>query len=292
MDLLNRTPPKADKRLAYGQRSTSVWRLVAPAGYGGQACTVAGVRAWRMVARRIRVGLWRISLPGDQSARLCGLVAGVPPGGQCGRRLARHHAGCRFGHGLRVGVGEDVFHWTRSEWSQRGTPPVGIWRSGWRGGTMSRTTAHWLSQLQRSCRGVWWRWLVAVDLRVVIELCGGPRFVNGKPSTIALMGGTPEGVPERYRAADPGELLPLMVPQKLVQGTKDGQIPAEVPARWKQAAERQGDQVEVTMVDGANHFDVVDPESKAWPASRDCYGEVAAKLGAARRQFAGHVAGV
>jgi hypothetical protein len=30
-------------------------------------------------------------------------------------------------------------------------------------------------------------------------------------------------------------------------------------------ARRQGDEVTVTIIIGADHFDVVDPQSKAWP---------------------------
>ena len=109
----------------------------------------------------------------------------------------------------------------------------------------------------------------AVDLRLIIELGGFFSFTNGGPAVEALMGGSPAAVPDRYSAADPAELLPLGIPQILVQGSNDDQIPPTLPMRWAQAASRQGDSVEVKTVPGADHFDVVDPESKAWPVSRD-----------------------
>jgi pimeloyl-ACP methyl ester carboxylesterase len=84
-----------------------------------------------------------------------------------------------------------------------------------------------------------------------------------------LLGGSPKDVPERYAAADPGLLLPLGVPQILVQGSEDDQIPPQLPLRWQQNARRQGDRAEVKIIPGADHFDVVDPESHAWPVSRD-----------------------
>jgi pimeloyl-ACP methyl ester carboxylesterase len=59
-------------------------------------------------------------------------------------------------------------------------------------------------------------------------------------------------------------LLPLGVPQVLIQGSEDDQIPAELPRRWAEMARRQGDTVTVTMIPSADHFDVVDPQSKAW----------------------------
>ena len=83
------------------------------------------------------------------------------------------------------------------------------------------------------------------------------------------MGGSPKQWPERYAAANPGDLLPLSVPQVLVQGSQDDQIPSVLPGRWAEMARRQGDRVEVKIVGGTDHFDVVDPESKAWPVVRD-----------------------
>jgi pimeloyl-ACP methyl ester carboxylesterase len=109
----------------------------------------------------------------------------------------------------------------------------------------------------------------AVDLRLTIDLGGFFSFSNGGPAVRALLGGSPKDVPERYAAADPGELLPLGVPQILVQGSADDQIPPALPMRWQQSAQRQGDRVEVKIVTNADHFDVVDPESRAWPVSRD-----------------------
>jgi acetyl esterase/lipase len=109
----------------------------------------------------------------------------------------------------------------------------------------------------------------AVDLRLTIDLGGFFSFSNGGPAVRALLGGSLKDVPERYAATDPGMLLPLGVPQILVQGSEDDQIPPALPLRWQQNAQRQGDRVEVKIVPGADHFDVIDPESHAWPVSRD-----------------------
>jgi acetyl esterase/lipase len=109
----------------------------------------------------------------------------------------------------------------------------------------------------------------AVDLRLTIDLGGYLRFTSGAPAVRALMGGSPKAVPDHYAAADPGLLLPLGVPQILVQGSEDDQIPPELPNRWAQNAVRQGDRVDVKIVPGADHFDVVDPMSKAWPVSQE-----------------------
>ena len=79
------------------------------------------------------------------------------------------------------------------------------------------------------------------------------------------MGGLPAEVPDRYRQGNPGDLLPINVPQYLLQGTEDDQIPAELPRRWTERGKQRGEHVSAEMIAGADHFDLVDPQSKAWP---------------------------
>jgi acetyl esterase/lipase len=105
----------------------------------------------------------------------------------------------------------------------------------------------------------------AVDLRLTIDLSGYFTFAHDKHEVYSLMGGPPAELQERYRAGNPGDLLPLNAPQILIQGSDDGQIPAQLPDRWAELAPRQGDEVTVTIIVGADHLDVVDPQSKAWP---------------------------
>lgn len=106
----------------------------------------------------------------------------------------------------------------------------------------------------------------AVDLQLTIDLSGHLAFAHDKEEVYALMGGTPTEQPDRYLAADPGHLLPFNIPQTLIQGAADDQIPADLPERWAEKARRQGEQVTLTIIPGAGHFDIVDPQSKAWPA--------------------------
>lgn len=108
----------------------------------------------------------------------------------------------------------------------------------------------------------------AVDLRLTIDLSGYFTFAHDKHEVYALMGGTPKEQPERYQQGDPGELLPFHIPQALIQGAEDGQIPPELPSRWAQMAKRMGEDVTVSIVPNADHFDVVDPESAAWGTVR------------------------
>jgi acetyl esterase/lipase len=109
----------------------------------------------------------------------------------------------------------------------------------------------------------------AVDLRLTIDLSGEGIFAHDRREVHALMGGTPAELPDRYKAGNPGDLLPLNVPQILIQGAEDDQIPPSLPSRWIELAHNAGDTVGLTMVPFADHFDVVDPSSKAWKIVSD-----------------------
>jgi acetyl esterase/lipase len=80
----------------------------------------------------------------------------------------------------------------------------------------------------------------------------------------ALLGGAPEEVPERYAAADPAARLtepsPLRGRIVVVHGTADRHVPV-ANSDWARAVAG----VEVRLLDGVDHFAVMDPGSAAWP---------------------------
>jgi acetyl esterase/lipase len=271
MDILDRTPPKADLRLPYGDLPLQFGDLWIPdfgkpltghryplvvfmhggwwmseygLGYAGFLCEAMrslGVAVWSLEYRRVgdAGGGW----PGTMQDVALGMdhvvkLAGVYHLDTTRVIAAGHSAGGQLAFWLAA-----RHHVPHSSVLGQAQPNVGL------KGVVALAGA--------------------VDLRLTLDLGGFFSFTSGGPAVKALMGGTPKDAPERYAAADPGELLPLGVPQILVQGTEDDQIPPTLPTRWADAARRQGDPVEVHMVPGAGHFDVVDPESKAWPASRD-----------------------
>jgi acetyl esterase/lipase len=104
----------------------------------------------------------------------------------------------------------------------------------------------------------------AVDLRLAIDLAGTGQFAHDKREVHQLMGGDPSQLPGRYRAGNPGDLLPLSADQILIQGNNDDQIPPELPTRWAEKSRKLGSRVSVKIIPGAGHFDIVDPESAAW----------------------------
>jgi acetyl esterase/lipase len=84
-----------------------------------------------------------------------------------------------------------------------------------------------------------------------------------------LLGGEPDAVPERSAAASPGELIPLGVPQLLLTGEDDPDVPPDHVAHYARRARAAGDDVRERRIAGAGHFEVVAPWSPGWWVVRE-----------------------
>jgi acetyl esterase/lipase len=70
----------------------------------------------------------------------------------------------------------------------------------------------------------------------------------------------------RYDDASPIATLPHGMPEIHIVGTLDNPWRIAINQDYASLARSMGEQVEVVLLDGANHFDVVDPCGPAWPA--------------------------
>jgi pimeloyl-ACP methyl ester carboxylesterase len=68
----------------------------------------------------------------------------------------------------------------------------------------------------------------------------------------------------RLALTDPARLLPLGVPQLIVMGELDAIVPPEHGMWWRRRAEARGDVVELAVIPGAGHFELVAPWSPPW----------------------------
>lgn len=88
--------------------------------------------------------------------------------------------------------------------------------------------------------------------------CGGAATID------ALVGGGARPPAQRYLDTSPRALLPLGVPQTVVSGSRDGTVPPQFGRDYAAAAKAAGDRVEAVVIDGADHFALIDPGSPAW----------------------------
>jgi dipeptidyl aminopeptidase/acylaminoacyl peptidase len=110
------------------------------------------------------------------------------------------------------------------------------------------------------------------DVAGVVSLAGitdlavyGAAAGDCNASVARLVGGGPSEVPERYRAVSPIELLPIGVRLALVHGELDSIVPVAQTENFARRAAASGDEVDVTVITDAGHFELMAPESAAWP---------------------------
>lgn len=77
---------------------------------------------------------------------------------------------------------------------------------------------------------------------------------------------SPAEGPQRYAAASPRRLLPLGIPQIVIHGNQDEEVPVEMSRAYAVAARAAGDIVSLRELDGVDHLSLIDPRSTAWAA--------------------------
>jgi len=101
----------------------------------------------------------------------------------------------------------------------------------------------------------------AISLAGVTDLKRAFELHLGAGATEQFLGGAPDEVPDRYGATSPIELLPIRAPQLLIHGTSDDVVPIELSDRFGAVSKN----CELVRLEGADHFDVIDPRSPYWP---------------------------
>ena len=72
--------------------------------------------------------------------------------------------------------------------------------------------------------------------------------------------------PQYFAEGSPLELLPLGVPQLVIHGTVDEDVPFAMSERYVQAA---GGEAELVVLDGTGHFELIDPQAPEFGVTLD-----------------------
>ncbi len=97
-----------------------------------------------------------------------------------------------------------------------------------------------------------------VSLAGVIDLRRAWQLHLSNDAVVDYLGGTPEQVPQLYREASPMQLR-IAARQLIVHGTADDVVPVEISRDYAAAKEARGEQVQLLLLPGADHFDVINP---------------------------------
>jgi hypothetical protein len=91
-------------------------------------------------------------------------------------------------------------------------------------------------------------------------------LAGGRTDVYTVLGTMdPTILAERYLQASPIDLLPLGIPERLIVGTADNGWRISTNIGYTLAAIAAGDVAKQAIMEGANHFDNVDPDGPGWP---------------------------
>lgn len=112
-----------------------------------------------------------------------------------------------------------------------------------------------------------------VSLAGVTDLEQAHRLGLSSDATGSFLGGSPAEAPERYATASPMARLPLGAPMLLVHGDRDENVPVELSISFADAARAAGDEIDLVVRPGIDHFEVIDPEGESWKIVVDWLGD-------------------
>jgi len=109
-----------------------------------------------------------------------------------------------------------------------------------------------------------------LPVKGVVSLAGATDLVAGEKGDFCgdaiprLLGGTAEEQPARYAIASPQHLLPLGMPQILLNGLEDPIADPDYSRDYAAAAQSAGDSARYVGIREAGHFELVAPGTPAW----------------------------
>jgi acetyl esterase/lipase len=234
--ILNQKPPAADRRLIYGADQYQFGDLRLPDGDGPFP-----------VVMNIHGGYWRAAYNLEYAGHMCAALAH--------KGIASWNVEYRRVGNPGGGTANDIaasFKYLQHNCEDLHVDPKRILVMGHSAGGH---LAFWLAGTHPDVTRV-------VGLAGVLDLQQAWKLHLSNDAVVELLGGTPTEVPQHYKAADPVHLAIPHAKQWLVHGTKDYLVPIEIAQNY--VAAKRAEHVEFCGIPDADHFDIVDPKSKAW----------------------------
>jgi pimeloyl-ACP methyl ester carboxylesterase len=102
-----------------------------------------------------------------------------------------------------------------------------------------------------------------ISLAGVVDLQRAYALHLSNDAVVEFLGGTPTEVADHYREADPLK-LPIGARQWLVCGSEDDIVPPAFSRDYVGAKKKAKEDARLVEIEGAGHFEVVDPRAGAW----------------------------
>lgn len=100
---------------------------------------------------------------------------------------------------------------------------------------------------------------------------------HGNDRVVAVLGGTPAEVPDRYRSVDPMENIDPTMPIIAFHGDRDTVVPMELSQRYIDEVDRRHGIGDLVIAHGEDHVSIVDPGSPAYPRILDVITDASAQ---------------
>lgn len=108
----------------------------------------------------------------------------------------------------------------------------------------------------------------AMALAGVLDLDRAWQLHLSNDAVAEFLGGTPSTVAEHYQEADPMNLEVPKARQMVLCGAADDVVPAEFSRKYVEEKKKRGEDAILVEIPKADHFDLIDPRSKAWAEVR------------------------
>ena len=227
-------PVAADRRVRYGEAPSQFYDLFLPEH-----------EPVRGLAVMIHGGFWRARYDLTHASHLCAALAGH---GMAVANLEYRRVG-ESGGGW-PGSFQDVVSFYDGAVAEFPGPVVVLGHSA--GGHLALRLA-----VDRSPNGI-------VALAPVADLTLAFQLNLSSGAVVEFLGGTPTEVPEEYNDANP-ILHPSQVSRGLLHARLDDTVPISLSEAFVEARNSDDGHVELKVLEDADHYDVIDPESHVWP---------------------------
>lgn len=244
-DILSRQPPPADLRLTYGADPNQFLDLRFPAE--------KSKRPWPL-AVNIHGGFWRAKYNLDHAGHLCAAITarGIATANLEYRRVGNEG-------GAWPGTFEDIRSAYKFLAQSARKHNFDAQRIVVMGHSAGGQLAFCLAAHEPSVTRV-------ISLAGVVDLRRAYELHLSNDAVVEFLRGIPADVPDHYREADPMQLSIAHARQWLIHGSADDTIPPQFSRDYVATKQRKStkEDARLTEIAAADHFDLIDPQSKAW----------------------------
>ncbi len=245
-DILSKTPPPADVRIAYGSDPNQFFDLRLPKGRKSPSPLVINIHG----------GYWRAKYNLEHAGHLCAaLSAESLATANLEYRRVGNEGGAWPGTFEDIRSAYQFLIQNANKHNLNSAKVVVMGHSA--GGQLALCLAAHEPRIKN-----------VISLAGVVDLLRAYELHLSNDAVVEFLRGTPMQVPEHYREADPMQLSIRHARQSIILALADTDVPPELSLDYVQSKQKRSgrdhEEVHLLKIPHADHFDLIDPGSSAW----------------------------